>query len=203
MALAPNFKLSMGSLKPDKLAERLQDFAVRVGRLWSQQSLIKRFTAEDMETDEFREDLQVVVFFAAADESAAGQSAKDLDDAIVAYVPSKVKDLLHVGVQLGLVTCAPGGSVDCDQDSVEHTQIQLFGIGKGRGEGKALLREPFGDIRDVEVVMDVLVSTVQVMVGLNDSTAVRIPGLTAFLPTESCEHPLFIMVHVSDSGSSR
>ena len=50
---------------PDRLAERLQEFAYRVGRLWSQRSLVTDLTPEYMGSDKFREELWVVCYLAA------------------------------------------------------------------------------------------------------------------------------------------
>ena len=164
--------MQMGTMVSDRLAERLQEFAYKVGRLWSQRSLVTDLTSEFMGSEKFRDELWVVCFV-----GVELPKATEVAESMRAFVPSKAKELLDMGVRVGFVECNADDQEDsealCEEEGVDHSQIRLYGEGKGPRAGRALLTEPFGDTRDVEVAMEVMVATLRVLIGNDDdSTAV-------------------------------
>mmetsp|Transcript_64062 Transcript_64062/g.119059 ORF Transcript_64062/g.119059 Transcript_64062/m.119059 type:complete len:662 (-) Transcript_64062:195-2180(-) len=122
-------------------------------------------------SEEFKQGRYLVAFIA----KKKGETGTEVQRNVLKNLPKLAGKLSSVGVKVGFADCGmgtvpgqasdygndnPAEGVDCAAESLTHVpDIRLYEQGRGSGQGVSALGAPFADVKDVEVVIESLTST--------------------------------------------
>ena len=181
-----DFQVSFGTVMTPGLSDRLLGFSHEAKGRWLRRSLIVDVSAEQMTTEAFNNSFWIVGFRASTADAAADRNIKLVSDSLLAAFTTVASRLNNSGVNVGIVQCKDGATIDplptsqfgspvpvnCTQEGNEwFPNVQIYGLGRGAGQGVSLLREPFGEMRDVEVTLEAMTTTLLITLNVSEVEA--------------------------------
>ena len=128
-------------------------FAKAGKRIWNDSHLVKKMKTKDFAEEDFKTSVSIVAYI---DGTGLGETNQEVQDTITTALPGLARRFMNANVYVSITSCGWGYGddddlhVDCSQLDVSWLpDIKIYGANET--SGVSLLRNEFGDRRDVQI----------------------------------------------------